>query len=143
MYCTYTMYSKSSNTCKILPSVFADITVDMTLTVPCGAAEAYKTAQYWPDVFATIAEGFVLNFTVLSADETQGTVEIMQAPTCQNDATAIFTAKARDGYEFMGWSDGNTENPRTVEVLDDVKYVANFGSMTGVENITAESASDT
>lgn len=43
-------------------------------------------------------------------------------------ATANITLKAtpKDGYTFTGWSDGNTDNPRTITVNGNVTYVAQF-----------------
>jgi hypothetical protein len=40
--------------------------------------------------------------------------------------TATFTAKAAEGYHFSKWSDGNTDNPRTLVVTDSVKFTAVF-----------------
>ena len=47
-------------------------------------------------------------------------------------ATANITLKAtpKDGYAFMGWSDGNTDNPRTIIVNGDATYVAQFSQST-------------
>ena len=36
------------------------------------------------------------------------------------------TANANDGYIFTGWSDGNTENPRTITVTKHLNLWANF-----------------
>ena len=36
------------------------------------------------------------------------------------------TATANEGYEFTGWNDGNTENPRTVTITSDTAFVAIF-----------------
>lgn len=43
-------------------------------------------------------------------------------------ATANITLKAmpKDGYAFTGWSDGNTDNPRTITVNGNATYVAQF-----------------
>lgn len=43
-------------------------------------------------------------------------------------ATANITLKAmpKDGYTFTGWSDGNTDNPRTITVNGNATYVAQF-----------------
>ena len=40
--------------------------------------------------------------------------------------TAVLTATANEGYEFTGWNDGNTENPRTVTVTSDTAFMAIF-----------------
>ena len=36
------------------------------------------------------------------------------------------TATANEGYEFTGWNDGNTENPRTVTITSDTTFMAIF-----------------
>lgn len=38
----------------------------------------------------------------------------------------ILNAVANDGFEFIGWSDGVVDNPRVVEVTEDVTYTALF-----------------
>ena len=43
-----------------------------------------------------------------------------------------FTAVPSSGYEFNQWSDGNTDNPRTVIVTADVTYTAEFEKLTQV-----------
>lgn len=37
------------------------------------------------------------------------------------------------GYRFVGWNDGNMENPRMVDVLSDTTYVAFFAPRQGIE----------
>ena len=41
-------------------------------------------------------------------------------------STATLTAKANGGYVFVDWSDGNTEETRTIEVTSDLNLTANF-----------------
>ena len=40
--------------------------------------------------------------------------------------TAVLTATANEGYSFLTWSDGNTENPRTVSLTSDTAFMAIF-----------------
>ena len=40
--------------------------------------------------------------------------------------TATLTATADEHYHFTRWSDGNTDNPRTVSVVGDATYTAEF-----------------
>ena len=45
-------------------------------------------------------------------------------------------AVANEGYHFVKWSDGNTENPRTIVVVEDVELRAEFElDRTPVDNI--------
>ncbi len=37
------------------------------------------------------------------------------------------TAHPNNGYEFQGWNDGNTQNPRTITVTSNATYTAVFG----------------
>ncbi|MBO4541613.1 MAG: hypothetical protein J5725_00375 [Bacteroidales bacterium] len=40
-------------------------------------------------------------------------------------------AIAKSGYKFVSWQDGNTENPRTITVKNDVTYIATFVKESG------------
>ena len=58
-------------------------------------------------------------------------------------STATLTATPADGYEFQGWNDGNTDNPREVTVFGNVTYTATFGEVgttyyTVTTNVTPE-----
>ena len=44
-----------------------------------------------------------------------------------NCSTATLTATANACYQFVGWNDGNTENPRLVTLSSDTTLTANFG----------------
>ena len=68
-----------------------------------------------------------LEFTwsATSADEKMGKVDINKTPTC-SDPELIALATANDGYEFVKWSDGATENPHTVTVDKNIALVAQF-----------------
>ena len=47
-----------------------------------------------------------------------------------NGASAQLTAIANECYEFVQWSDGNTDTPRTVTVTGDATYTAEFEKST-------------
>ena len=64
-------------------------------------------------------------YSVTSSDETQGTVTVTQEPTCE-DRTLAFRADAAEGYEFTKWSDGNTDNPRSLTLMQDIVLTAVF-----------------
>ena len=50
--------------------------------------------------------------------------------------TAVLTATANEGYSFLTWSDGNTENPRTVTVTSDTAFMAIFAEAVSTPTIT-------
>lgn len=62
--------------------------------------------------------------TVLSADESLGTVsgsgQFKPNSSYKISATAVF------GYHFAQWSDGNTDNPRTIVLTCDTTFTAEF-----------------
>ena len=76
---------------------------------------------------------------VTSQNEDMGSVVITQEPSC-DDNKSVFKAVANKGYHFVQWNDGNTDNPRTVQVLGDATYSAVFEKNT--YTITAQSAND-
>lgn len=62
--------------------------------------------------------------TVKSSDPQRGTVTEGGA----FDSLTIITIKAmpKEGYEFASWNDGNKENPRTIKVTANQRFVAMF-----------------
>lgn len=62
--------------------------------------------------------------TVISGNGAYGTVS--GSGTYNYNTTAVITATPNYGYHFVQWNDGNTDNPRTVVVTDDIGYTAQF-----------------
>lgn len=53
--------------------------------------------------------------------------------------TIQIVATANEGYEFVQWSDGNTDNPRTIVVKQDLTLTAEFKEIpSGFDNVEAE-----
>ena len=101
---------------------FYNISDTCTLTVPCGSSAAY-TASDWNTYFAgRISEDLSFELSVSANDDTYGNVAF-EAQSCE---VATITATPNEGYEFTGWNDGNTENPRTVTVTSDTAFMAIF-----------------
>lgn len=50
--------------------------------------------------------------------------------TYENGSTATLTATPNTGYKFKQWSDGNTQNPRSVTVTANATYTAQFEKVT-------------
>ena len=59
-----------------------------------------------------------------TCDATRGTVK--GGGEYPEGYTATLTATPKSGCSFIGWSDGNTDNPRTVTVSGDAAYIAQF-----------------
>jgi hypothetical protein len=59
-----------------------------------------------------------------SCDANRGTVS--GGGEYPNGYSATLTATPKEGCMFVGWSDGNTDNPRTVTVSGNANYMAQF-----------------
>ena len=97
----------------------------ISIKVPCGSIEKYKTAEYWNE-FENIAEPeipFLVNIN--SNDVAMGYAEITNQD-CRNNGIIIVAVPSYWGYHFVKWSDGNTENPRTIIVTEDLTLTAEF-----------------
>lgn len=60
----------------------------------------------------------------ITTSATNGTVT--GGGTYDKNASATLTATPNECYQFTQWSDGNTDNPRTVTVTGDATYTAEF-----------------
>ena len=96
-----------------------------SLNVPCGTLEAYSSAtSFWNMFFAGRISENGYNVEVSVNDETFGSV------TVESDcSTGTLTATANEGYVFISWNDGNTDNPRTVALTSDTAFTAIFAAI--------------
>ena len=74
---------------------------------------ATYTAEFKPD-----------SYTIIVSAGEHGSVN--GGGTYDYGTTATLTATANEHYHFTQWSDGNTDNPRTVSVEGDATYTAEF-----------------
>ena len=109
------------------PPTLADNTVFpypniASLNVPCGTLEAYSSAtSFWNMFFNGRISERGYNVEVSVNDETFGSVAV------ESDcSTGTLTATANEGYRFVIWNDGNTDNPRTVALTSDTSFTAIF-----------------
>ena len=72
--------------------------------------------------------------TVLSIDTTLGTVS--GGGTYTAGSTITLTATAHEGYRFVQWQDGNTDNPRMVTIESDTVYTAIFEEVVPMQQYT-------
>ena len=61
---------------------------------------------------------------VSSSDDSMGSV--MGSGEYAEGSEVTLAAIPADGYRFVRWNDGNTENPRRVTVTGDMTFVAEF-----------------
>ena len=62
-------------------------------------------------------------------DSTMGMALIL-SNTCKSTKIQAYPY---DGYHFVSWNDGNTENPRTIVVEAEATYIATFEEEIGIE----------
>jgi hypothetical protein len=93
--------------------------------VPCGRYSTYRSATNWRSLNIRNTSIIVYSIAVYSSDENMGSVSVTQQPSC-NNMTAVIVATANPGFHFAGWNDGNTENPRTVNLTSDEEFTAIF-----------------
>ncbi|MEE0882668.1 MAG: leucine-rich repeat protein [Bacteroidales bacterium] len=107
------------------------------LTVPCGSLEAYSSAtSFWNMFFAGRISERGYNVEVSVNDETFGSVAV------ESDcSTGTLTATANEGYRFVIWNDGNTDNPRTVALTSDTSFTAIFALIDESSLLEAETES--
>lgn len=110
---------------------FDGVDTSITVNIPCGTTNLYVGRWAYFHNFNEIP----FLFNVASANIAQGTVAMLQEPTC-NDPVAIVEATPRNGYRFDHWSDGSTANPYTYTAMGSLTLTAYFASTTeGIDDI--------
>ena len=102
--------------------VFNGTPSEKTLVVPSNSLASYKSASPWKS-FTSFEK--CLSVFVQSSDSTLGFAQIDQEVDC--DSVAIISAVGNLSYAFTQWSDGNTDNPRTIKLTQDTTLTAEFG----------------
>ena len=116
-------------------SAFMIFSTTPTCYVPCSAVASYKASTKWKGAVREFVAEFPYTFTIASANTSLGTIAITQQPDCSTAAS--FEAIPNTGCYFTQWSDGNTDNPRTLKVTQDTRLTASFASSTYVVNLIA------
>ena len=66
------------------------------------------------------------NYTITVTADNNAHGTVTGGGTYAYGTTTQISATPGEGYEFAGWSDGNTDNPRTITVTGDASYTATF-----------------
>jgi hypothetical protein len=143
--------------------VFVNCPATTKVFVPCGKLSLFVNSfnadpSWWqhPNGITWTSANFIeaecLNtLTVLSSDNALGNAYsfagcgfVTQTPdnTSANHSGAItLLALPGVGVVFTGWNDGNSENPRVVNVTEDATYTAQFAACTNtaIETLPAQS----
>ena len=103
-------------------NVFYGVSTSIPVYVPCGSENIYKAASGWKE-FTNIQEPQVEYAIQVSTSNSQMGTAIVDYNSC---AGAHISATANIGYHFVQWSDGNTDNPRVLELTQDTILTAEF-----------------
>ena len=110
---------------EIPPTLGSSVFYNVSTTIPvyvC-AVSAYQSAEGWK-AFTNIQELLVeYSIAVGVNDSIMGTAKVDYNTYCKG---AQITATANQGYHFVQWSDGNTDNPRALVLTQDTAFTAEF-----------------
>ena len=101
------------------------------LYVPEASVNAYISNSSWSGAFNTINNYAKINAIAGQHGSASG------SGWYEIGTTATLTATPNTGYEFTAWSDGNTDNPRTISVVGYATYTASFDVEAGVIRYTS------
>ena len=96
-------------------------TTSCKLLVPQSAYKDYFLHEYWGQ-FLDLVYGYEV--TLQTNHDQWG--EVTGDGLYSLDSIATIAATPNEGYTFLRWSDGNTDNPRTIQVTSDTTLTAEF-----------------
>jgi hypothetical protein len=106
----------------IYSNAFSGVSTSIPVHVPCGCVDAYKAASGWSD-FTNIQEPVAeYSITLNVSDTIMGSAQVNYNTFCGSQISATPNV----GYQFVTWLDGNTDNPRKLELTQDTTLVAEF-----------------
>lgn len=108
--------------------VFLGVWSSIPVQVPCMSLEAYQTARNW-NVFNNFQEQ-VPSCIIQSSDIALGHVYTEGKVESCGDVITVSATPVATGSLFVQWSDGNTDNPRTLTVTQDTVLTAEFQLVT-------------
>ena len=104
-------------------AVFYD-TNDCPIYVPCGTLDSYKTAEEWSN-YQYLIRYAPYSYTI-TPKAINGYITSPDLTMCDAEHLVICTAIPNRGFYFVRWADGNTENPRSIELTQDTTMEAIF-----------------
>ncbi len=99
--------------------------LNISIYVPCGTLDTYKTAEVWSD-YASLIKYVPLPYKVSTQAEngSVATTDVATISICEPFVTC--TAMPDYGYHFTQWSDGLKDNPRIAQITQDTTFTAEF-----------------
>lgn len=112
-----------------LPSASANVfyntsLANSTLHVPQAALQAYSAAAPWSSFGTILGDGPRVDLSVVANDGRRGSVT--GGGSFAAGSIVEIGAQPAEGYSFICWNDGNTQNPRSLTLTGSVRLVAMF-----------------
>ena len=117
---------------------FYNVSSTIPVTIPCGSLTSYS--DKW-SYFGSFVEEVPYQLEVDVNDEAMGMVQVLTQPNCSNNGVGMINAVANYGYHFTQWTDGNTDNPRTVTLTQDTLFTAEYAPNRYVVTLQSDNAS--
>ena len=106
-------------------SPFYHVNSQIPIRIPAGSLSSYQSEwRYFSNFIQSTPDILYYTITVSSADEAMGVVS--GSGSYAEGDTITLTATASEGFHFLHWQDGNSDNPRTIIVTSDSTFVAYF-----------------
>jgi len=96
------------------------VNANAIIYIPCNSVSTYLGTQYWQFLNLFGEMDYRLSF----GNSDNGSAKIKQSACSMN--TAIIEATPASGWIFDKWSDGNTDNPRTITLTNDTTLTPLF-----------------
>jgi hypothetical protein len=114
------------------------IAVPITAQNTAGTAMIVVTRNQRQPYITTVQMVGGVQYTITANVNPANAGTVTGAGLQYENTTCTLTAVANSGYDFVNWSDGNTQNPRSFNVTGDATFTANFTTVP-LRNITLAS----
>ncbi len=121
---TITSYAETPPT--LGEGVFTNAYRTPKIYVPCNMKQSYQTEDGWSSFSASCYQyaPSPYQLSLRSSDYSAGTAtKVSTGSSCEGH---VFKATANTGYHFVQWTDGVSDNPRTVLLTQDTTFTAEF-----------------
>lgn len=129
--------------------VFAGLKSNVQYNVPCISIDQYKESPSWKKI-GNMRTTYPCKMDIIACLSDSAAGMVTGSGSYTAGETAVLTVICNAGFGFMGWKDGNMDNPRTVvvndtatylalmqpaEVIHEVKYIHDTTYMDGIETV--------
>ena len=100
--------------------------LSVSINVPCQSVELYRSAMYWDSIAANIFPVDVCQWDITVQANIDSLGSVLGSGSFSDGQIALLTAIPHGGISFVGWNDGNLENPRELLATSDTSITAIF-----------------